>query len=50
MNVLATGNKQKWKSSRSWFGFSEYVTQNKAICAWGRKRNLIWMGSWKVGI
>ena len=46
-NVLATGNKQKWRSSRTWFGVSEYVTQCKAICAWGRKRNLIWLGTWK---
>lgn len=46
-NVLARGNKEKWRSSRSWFGVSEFVTQFKAIGAWGRKRNLIWMGSWK---
>tara|TARA_S200002703_G_scaffold50459_1_gene43852 strand:+ start:1424 stop:1609 length:186 start_codon:yes stop_codon:yes gene_type:complete len=47
MNVLAKGNRQKWCSSRTWFGVSKFVTQFKAIGAWGRKKNLLWLGTWE---
>ena len=28
----------------------ELETQASVVGAWGRKRNLIWMGQWKVGV
>jgi len=34
---------QKVKMNR----FEELETQASVVGAWGRKRNLIWMGSWK---
>tara|TARA_R100000458_G_C8273001_1_gene247821 strand:- start:2570 stop:2755 length:186 start_codon:yes stop_codon:yes gene_type:complete len=46
-DVIANGNKEKWRSSRSWFGISELRTLYKVVGAWGRKRNLLKSGSWK---
>lgn len=48
--VLANGNGVKWQCHRSWFGFFVGSTQSDVLGAWGRKRNLIWMGTWKEGI
>tara|TARA_R100000655_G_C2944668_1_gene186280 strand:- start:458 stop:640 length:183 start_codon:yes stop_codon:yes gene_type:complete len=47
--VLENGNGIKWQSNRSWFGFFVGITQFSVIGAWGRKANLLWLGTWKEG-
>ena len=47
MHVITNGNREKWRSSRSWFGISLLRTLYKVVGAWGRKRNLLKSGSWK---
>ena len=47
MQVIAEGNREKWRSSRSWFGVSLLRTLYKVVGAWGRKRNLLKAGVWK---
>jgi len=45
--VLELGNGVCWKSTASWYRFIKFCTEIKILNAWGRKKNLIWMGSWK---
>tara|TARA_R100000773_G_C4219428_1_gene118016 strand:+ start:2456 stop:2638 length:183 start_codon:yes stop_codon:yes gene_type:complete len=47
--VLSNGNRMTWVRGSLWFGISRMETLFEAIGAWGRKRNLIWLGSWKEG-
>ena len=47
--VIAHGNRQEWIKGSIWFGFSNMRTLKTVVGAWGLKRNLIWMGTWKVG-
>jgi hypothetical protein len=44
--VLLLGNGVQWLSL---FRYRKKIsdTQKTVIGAWGRKRNIIWMGSWK---
>ena len=44
--VLLLGNGTQWLSSFR-YRTENFCTQKKVIGAWGRKRNLLWLGAWK---
>jgi len=44
--VLALGNGVQWLSLVQ-YRTEGKGTQKKVIGAWGRKRNIIWLGAWK---
>ncbi len=46
LNALAKGNWDKWLSVHM-YRTEVKGTQKTVIGAWGRKRNILWMGSWK---
>ena len=47
--VLDLGNGVCWLSTASWFGFITFKTEIRILNAWGRKRNLSWLGRLDVG-
>ena len=46
LNAVFKGNWEKWLSiERYRTGIT--TTQSSVIGAWGRKRNILWLGTWK---